>query len=489
MAAKSQFIEGQWSQGAGKSFTSLDPATEEAVWDGAASDAADIDRAVQAARKATTEWASAPLPRRIYFLQHFVDQLKSHRAELAEAISLETGKPRWESLGEVDSMIGKIPASIDAFNELRRPVEHEVAGGIAATRFKPYGVVAVFGPFNFPGHLPNGHIVPALLAGNTVVFKPSELAPLVGQKTVELWEAADLPAGVLNLVQGGRDTGGLLAAHPGLDGLFFTGSETAGRALSRAFADHPDKILALEMGGNNPLIVHEVADLDAAAYLTIQSAFLTAGQRCTCARRLIVPDGTAGDAFIERVRKTAERLRVGRYTDEPEPFMGPLISAGAADRVLSAQAALMKQGSKPLLETHRVGSSRAMLSAGLMDVTSVKNRPDAEIFGPFLQVIRVPDFQAAIEEANRTSYGLAAGLLSDNRELYDQFFRQIRAGVVNWNRQTTGASGSLPFGGVGLSGNNRPSGYYAADYCSYPVASLENPKLSLPSQLAPGISL
>jgi succinylglutamic semialdehyde dehydrogenase len=489
MAAKSQFIEGQWLQGAGKSFTSLDPATEEAVWDCAASDAADIDRAVHAARKAAADWASAPLPRRIYFLQHFVDQLKSHRAELAEAISLETGKPRWESLGEVDSMIGKIPASIDAFNELRRPVEHEVAGGIAATRFKPYGVVAVFGPFNFPGHLPNGHIVPALLAGNTVVFKPSELAPLVGQKTVELWEAAELPAGVLNLVQGGRETGGLLAAHPGLDGLFFTGSETAGRALSREFADHPDKILALEMGGNNPLIVHEVADIDAAAYLTIQSAFLTAGQRCTCARRLIVPEGSAGDAFIERVRRTAKGLRVGRYTDEPEPFMGPLISPDAADRVLSAQAALMKQGGKPLLETHRVGSSRAMLSAGLMDVTSVKNRPDAEIFGPFLQVIRVPDFQAALEEANRTSYGLAAGLLSDNRNLYDQFFRQIRAGVVNWNRQTTGASGSLPFGGVGLSGNNRPSGYYAADYCSYPVASLENPKLSLPSQLAPGISM
>jgi len=489
MAAKSHFIDGQWIEGTGASFASHEPATGDVVWEGKSAQMPEIDRAVSAARSALPAWADLPLQQRIFVLQHFAEQLTAHRSELAEAISREVGKPRWEAISEVDSMIGKVPVSVAAFNELRRPIEHEAAGGTAATRFKPYGVVAVFGPFNFPGHLPNGHIVPALLAGNTVVFKPSEMTPLVAQQTLEAWAAAGIPPGVLNVIQGGPETGRALSMHQGIDGLFFTGSAAVGRALSRAFADHPDKILALEMGGNNPLIVHEAADLGAAAYLTIQSAFLSAGQRCTCARRLIVPEGSAGDSFVERVVAIAGNLRVGRYTDEPEPFMGPVISPSAAERLLSAQASLKKQGGKILLEMRRVGESSAMLSAGVMDVTPIASRADEEIFGPFLQVIRVLDFASAIAEANHTAYGLAAGLISDNRELYDQFFRKIRAGVVNWNRQITGASGSLPFGGVGLSGNNRPSGYYAADYCSYPVASLENPRLALPAQITPGVTM
>jgi len=293
---------------------------------------------------------------------------------------------------------------------------------------------------------------------------------------------------VLNLVQGGRETGAALAGHSGIDGLFFTGSAAVGRLLSRTFADHPEKILALEMGGNNPLIVHEASDLDAAAYLTIQSAFITAGQRCTCARRLIVPESAQSQAFLDRLLEMSKTIRVGRYSDSPEPFMGPVITAGAADKLLSAQDALTSAGAKVLLKMEKLPASPAMVSPGILDVTDVPNRPDEELFGPLLQVIRVKDFAAAIDEANDTAYGLAAGLLSDSADLYNQFFSKIRAGVVNWNRQTTGASGSLPFGGAGLSGNNRPSGYYAADYCSFPVASLENPKLTLPASLTPGVN-
>jgi succinylglutamic semialdehyde dehydrogenase len=489
MEAKSHFINGQWLAGSGAPFHSTDPSNGRPVWQARAADASEIDRAVMAARGALEDWSSRSVENRIEFLNRFAEQLKAHRNDLAEAISREAGKPKWESLTEVDAMIGKVPVSIQAYRERRQPVAKESAGGVAATRFKPYGAVAVFGPFNFPGHLPNGHIVPALLAGNTVVFKPSELTPLVAQKTIERWEAAGLPVGVINLVQGVRETGAALAAHPGIDGLFFTGSAAVGKALSRAFANHPDKILALEMGGNNPLIVHEASDLDAAAYLTIQSAFITAGQRCTCARRLIVPAGREGDAFLDRLIALTRNIRVGRPTDEPEPFMGPVITAQAAQKILTAQAALRDRGGAVLLESHASADCAALLSPGIIDVTSVPNRPDEEIFGPLLQVIRVENFDAAIAEANRTAYGLAAGLLSDSRELYDQFFRKVRAGVVSWNRQTTGASGSLPFGGVGLSGNHHPSGYFAADYCSYPVASLEQPRLSLPSQLAPGVSL
>ncbi len=465
-------------------FKSINPATGQTVWEGSAAEAREIDHAVKAARAAFAGWSNTAIERRIAFLNAFAGQLKLHRAKLAEGISREIGKPGWEAGGEVDAMIGKIPVSISAYQERRRVVEN--AG--AVTRFKPHGVVAVFGPFNFPGHLPNGHIVPALLAGNTVVFKPSEMAPLVAQETFDLWRAGGLPDGVLNLVQGGGETGKYLAAHPDLDGLFFTGSAAVGLSLRRAMADHPERILALEMGGNNPLIVHETANLPAAAYQTIQSAFLTAGQRCTCARRLIVPIGSAGDQFVDALIAAMAKIRVGAFTDDPEPFMGPVISDVAGRRLLDAQRDLQRRGGKTLVEMRSLRDRPAMLAPGLMDVTAVENRGDDEWFGPFLQLIRVADFDAALMEANRTAYGLSAGLLSDRRDLYEKFLGAIRAGVVNWNRPITGASGSLPFGGVGKSGNHRPSGYYAADYCSYAVASMETAKLELPQKLTPGIA-
>jgi succinylglutamic semialdehyde dehydrogenase len=432
-------------------------------------------------------WCALPLAARAETLKRFAELVKANRDSLAEAISREVGKPRWESLTEVDSMAAKVAISIEAHHERRRETEHEFAGARAATRYKPHGVMAVFGPFNFPGHLPNGHIVPALLAGNTVVFKPSERAPLVAERTARLWEQAQLPPGVLNLVQGAKETGMALASHPGIDGLLFTGSVAAGTALARAFAEQPGKILALEMGGNNPLVVHEVADLAAAAYLTVQSAYATAGQRCSCARRLIVPAGERGDEFIDVLGRLTRAVRVGHWRDEPEPFMGPVISAEAARSLLAAQDDLLRRGGRAIVEMRSLDRSPTLLSPGLIEVSGVADRVDTELFGPLLQVIRVSDFDAAIAEANNTRFGLAAALLSDNEQLWHRFFAGIRAGVVNWNRQTTSASSHLPFGGVGLSGNHRPSAYFAADYCSYPVAVIENARCLMPQTLSPGV--
>jgi succinylglutamic semialdehyde dehydrogenase len=385
-------------------------------------------------------------------------------------------------------MAAKVAISIEAHERRAGATSATLSPGVtAATRFKPHGVVAVFGPFNMPGHLPNGHLVPALLAGNAAVLKPSEQAPLVGRLLAEACDAAGLPPGVVNLVQGGAQTGRHLVAHPDVGGVFFTGSAAVGLALSRALADRPGTILALEMGGNNPLIVHDCADLDAAALLTVQSAYLSAGQRCSCARRLIVPQGPAGDAFLDGLIRTIARVRVGLPNDDPEPFHGPVISAAVAESLLAAQADLLRRGGRALLEMTRSPRSAALLSPGLYDVTGVQARDDVELFGPILQVIRVPDFDAALAEANATRYGLAAGLLSDRRDLYDRFYNRVRAGVINWNRPLTGASSTLPFGGVGLSGNHRPGAYFAADYCSYPVASLESPRLESPPQLPRGI--
>lgn len=483
------YIAGAWQAGQGEAFDSLNPVTQESVWTGQGASAEQVEAAVAAARAAFPAWARLSLDARIAVLERFAATLKTRADELARCIGEETGKPLWESATEVTSMVNKVAISIQSYRERTGEKSGPLADATAVLRHKPHGVVAVFGPYNFPGHLPNGHIVPALLAGNAVVFKPSELTPKVAELTVQCWIEAGLPAGVLNLVQGGRETGVALAGNPGIDGLFFTGSSRTGNLLHQQFAGRPDKILALEMGGNNPLVVDEVADVDAAVYTIIQSAFISAGQRCTCARRLLVPVGAWGDALLARLVAVAASIQVGAFDAQPAPFMGSVISLDAARHLLKAQEHLIAQGATPLLAMSQPLETAALLTPGILDVTAVAERPDEEFFGPLLQVIRYDGFEAAMAEANATQYGLAAGLLSDSRELYQRFFIESRAGIVNWNKQLTGAASSAPFGGVGASGNHRASAYYAADYCAYPVASLESETLALPATLTPGVSL
>lgn len=483
------YIAGNWQAGQGEAFESLNPVTQQVVWSGQGATAAQVDVAVQAARQAFPAWASRTLEDRITVLEAFAASLKSQADALAQCIGEETGKPLWESATEVTSMVNKIAISVQSYRERTGEKSGPLGDANAVLRHKPHGVVAVFGPYNFPGHLPNGHIVPALLAGNAVVFKPSELTPKVAELTVKCWIEAGLPAGVLNLLQGGRDTGIALAANSGIDGLFFTGSSRTGNALHQQFAGRPDKILALEMGGNNPLVVDEVSDVEAAVYTVIQSAFISAGQRCTCARRLLVPQGVWGDAFLERLVEVTRNIEVGAYDQQPAPFMGSVISLHAATALLAAQEQLLSNGALALLEMTQPHATSALLTPGIIDVSEVSDPLDEELFGPLLQVLRYSDFDNAIALANDTQYGLAAGLLSDSEARYKQFWLQSRAGIVNWNKQLTGAASSAPFGGVGASGNHRASAYYAADYCAYPVASLESSSLTLPATLTPGVRL
>ena len=483
------FIAGVWHKGDGEELTSLNPVTQTCIWSGRAAATAQVDAAVQAARAAFPAWAGQALEQRIELLEAFVERLKARSAEMAQCIGEETGKPLWEASTEVTSMVNKVAISVQSYRERTGEKSSSLADATAVLRHKPHGVVAVFGPYNFPGHLPNGHIVPALLAGNTVIFKPSELTPKVAELTVQCWIEAGLPAGVLNLLQGAKQTGIDLAAHSGIDGLFFTGSSQTGNLLHNQFAGRPEKILALEMGGNNPLVVEQVADRDAAVYCIIQSAFISAGQRCTCARRLLVPKGEWGDGLLAHLVEVSASLKVGSFDAQPAPFMGSVISLDAAQHLLKAQQHLLARGARPLLEMTQPLAGSALLTPGIIDVTDVQDRLDEEFFGPLLQVFRYSDFDQAIAEANNTRFGLAAGLLSDSRERYEQFWLRSRAGIVNWNKQLTGAASSAPFGGVGASGNHRPSAYYAADYCAYPVASLESESLSLPATLTPGVCL
>lgn len=455
-------------------FKSTSPADDSLVWEGAADDAAACADAVRRCRAVQPGWAETPLDARIAVARRFAALARERADEIAALISRETGKPLWETKIEAAGIAGKVDLSIAAQAERAGERLAPTPYGQSALRHRPHGVLAILGPFNFPAHLPSGHIIPALLAGNAIVFKPSELTPAVGEMLVRLWRDAGLPPGVLELVQGGRETGAALI-DCAIDGLLFTGSARAGLHFQQHFAGRAGFLLALELGGNNPLIAWD-GDAEVAAGIIAQSAFLTAGQRCSCARRLIVPDNDDGRAIVEAAVALAARLRIGRWDADPQPFMGSLISAEAAASVDRAIDRLAAQGGVVLTDARDDLAGRAFRAPAIVDMSAAR-RDDEEIFGPVLQVLRVPDFDAAIAAANDTAYGLSASLLSADDRLWDRFLARSRAGVVNRNRPTNGAASNLPFGGSGASGNHRPSAWYAADYCAYPVASAEAPSL------------
>ncbi|MTJ02641.1 succinylglutamate-semialdehyde dehydrogenase [Idiomarina piscisalsi] len=482
-----QFINGAWEAGEGQKFDSVDPARNEVIWSGESASANQVEKAVMAAREAFPEWADKSVDERLAICKKFSELLEENKEHLARTMAKETGKPVWETRTEVGAMMGKVAISEKAYHERTGTVENEMPGAKAFIRHKPHGVVAVYGPYNFPGHLPNGHIVPALIAGNTIVFKPSELTPMVAQETVKLWEKAGIPAGVINLVQGEVETGKALSAHPQIDGLYFTGSSNTGHLLHKQFGGRPDKILALEMGGNNPLLVKNVSDIDAAVHNIVQSAFITSGQRCTCARRLFIEDSEQGRAVLERLVEVTENILVDDYEADPQPFMGAMISAKAAGEMVDAQNELLHKGAKSLVRMKQEDPKKGFVTPGIVDVTGVEGLEDEEHFGPLLKVYRYKELDGAIKEANNTRYGLSAGILCDDEQTYRYFFKHIRAGIVNWNKPITGASSAAPFGGIGASGNHRASAYYAADYCAYPVASVEADSMTLPESLAPGL--
>jgi succinylglutamic semialdehyde dehydrogenase len=482
-----QWINGAWSAGRGEAMQKHNPVSGELLWEGLAANAEQVAAACQAAREAFPAWAKKPFGERQAIVERFARLLEANKDELTTTLAQETGKPRWEAATEATAMINKIAISIKAYHTRTGETHTSMPDGAATLRHRPHGVLAVFGPYNLPGHLPNGHIVPGLLAGNTIIFKPSELTPRIGEQVMKLWEQAGVPQGVLNLVQGGRETGQALAQQTSLDGLLFTGSANTGYQLHRQFAGQPEKILALEMGGNNPLIVENPADIDGAVHVAIQSAFITAGQRCTCARRLLVKKGERGDAFIQRLVEVASRIKPGRWDAVPQPFIGGLISVQAAERVLTAWQEHLARGGKALLEPKMVQAGTSLMTPGIVELSGVVNVPDEEVFGPLLAVYRYDSFDDAIRLANNTRFGLASGLISPDRAQFDQLLLEARAGIVNWNKPLTGAASTAPFGGVGASGNHRASAWYAADYCAWPMATLESPAFALPETLSPGL--
>lgn len=481
------YINGDWVEAKGDELQSISPVHGRVVWKGKMATAHEVELAMTAAKTALKEWALLPYEKREEIIKRYQLELRENHSKVAHDIMSDTGKALWECMAEVDTMIAKIDVSIHAYKERSGRKDIDKGDFRFQLEHRPKGVCVVFGPFNFPGHLPNGHIIPALLAGNTIVFKPSEETPRIACRMIEYLHKAGLPRGVVNLLIGDIELAKQLVAHPNMNALFFTGSSTTGKIIHQNLAGQVNKLLALEMGGNNPLIVMPDVDIDAAVYHTIMSAFISGGQRCTCARRLIVPTGQAGDDFINALVAKTKTLNIDEPKAEPAPFYSTLINAQTVDKMLAVEAELINKGAKSLLKMQRLEIGDAYVSPGIVDVTGIETADD-EYFGPLLQIYRVADLDAAIEVANNTRFGLSAGIFSEDKSAWQQFYQLSNAGVVNWNRPLTGASGALPFGGTGDSGNSRPSAYYAADYCAYPVATMASEKLVLPENLTSGYS-
>ena len=462
---KPLFINGIWREGQGELFSSINPSDGSEIWSGRAANEADVVAAFEAAEQAFEGWSRTPLKDRMEVVARYKELAIAAKQDIAELIARETGKQLWDAMGEGGALSAKVDISLTAYDDRTGELTRDTGFGHAALQHRAHGVMAVLGPYNFPAHLPNGQILPALIAGNTVVFKPSEHTPAVGEALIQLYAKAGFPDGVINMVQGGRNTGAAVLDNAKLDGVLFTGSAKTGAFIHKKFGGRPEIVLALEMGGNNPLVVWDVKDAETAASIIAQSAFITTGQRCTCARRLIIPDDAKGEAIIEAVANFIDRMSLGAWNEEAT--MGPLISSDIAGHVVKHANRI---GGTAIRAAFISDKGAAFVTPGLYDVTGV-DVEDEEIFGPILQVTRVPNWDAAIDQANKTKFGLAAGLVSDDVELWEDFRLRIRAGVVNFNRPTTGAASFLPFGGPGASGNHNPGAYYAADFCAWPMAS------------------
>ncbi len=496
MRPPADYIGGQWialGPGGEGHIRSENPAhPEEVVWEGTPN-AGHVEAAVAAARGAAQEWAAWGLERRAGVLRRFAQVAARRMDEMAALIRDEVGKPLWDAKAEAGLLGAKVDITLDPDGSLRRVLGYDVPLGAAQpTRmgrawFRPHGVMAVLGPFNFPAHLPNGHLVPALAMGNTVVFKPSDKAPACGQLLAEFFaealEDSQAPAGVFNVVQGGGRIAASLASHPSIDGVLFTGSWPVGRRIMESNLDSPGRILALEMGGSNPAIIMPDADLRQAVIECVRCAFITAGQRCTCTRRLIVHEAVAG-RVIPAVCRAASALIIGDPRSKHPVFMGPVISEQARKDILDAQDAMLRGGGEALVQATAAGRDAAQggwyVSPGVIRVErftrdsdlAAHAGADVEVFGPLLRISIVANEDEAVEQANATRFGLAASVFTKDADVAERMQARLRAGCININTGTAGASSKLPFGGLGLSGNHRPAGAFSVDYCAMPVAGM-----------------
>lgn len=467
---------------------SRNPSTNQIIWKTEKTSISELDSIINIASQAQKIYASMAIEERKKIVLRFSEIVQNEVDSIASAIALENGKPFWEAKAEVNSLVSKVKAVILSYDERSQKVTKELTNGrLSVTRFKPHGVLVVIGPYNFPMSMPNSHIMPALLAGNAVIFKPSEKTPMCACKYAELWERAGLPKGVLQVVYGDDKLGKSLVRQNDINGVLFIGSRKAGVSISKALANKTDKICVLEMGGNSPLFIWDYENIRVAINIVIQSAFLSSGQRCSCARRLIV-NSSIKNKFIPALIEAINNIVVGdAFQTDPVPFMGPVIDQRILKNFFECYDKFKANGAKTILEPKRlIELGDNYVSPGLIDTTGIEVA-DIEVFGPLLQIKFVDTFQEGLVLADKTEFGLAAGIVCTEKEKYEEFLDSVTAGIVNWNQPLTGASTVAPFGGAKSSGNHRPAGYFSVDYCSRAIASIESENTSVIGKISNGL--
>nr|HEX4316584.1 aldehyde dehydrogenase family protein [Kofleriaceae bacterium] len=473
MQALGNYLDGAFVAPSGTALVSRNPAADGAVVFETGSNPAAVAFAAKAAAAAQPAWAALTPAARTAHLQRFKAELAARADAIADAIVLETGKLRSEAKQELATVVGRFDLVAQAMAKDIQP--GPVAAG-ESLRLAPLGVVGVIGPFNFPIHLCHAHVVPALVAGNTVVVKPSDLTPLVGQRYAEAAHAAKLPPGVFNLVVGDGAVGAAMVADKLIRGLAFTGSWSVGRKILEAALDRPELLVALEMGGKNTCVVLDDCSLRQAVHEVVVGGYLTTGQRCVGTERVLVHRKIAA-RFTAALAAVARELKFGS-PDDATSFAGPLVNAAAVARLEGAIEIAKKAGAKAVLPGARLpgGAYRTASIHELPDgCHHVAGYTDVEVFGPDLCVEVIDSDDEALAVLEASPYGFANAVFTASGPRFEQFAARTRSGILNRNRSTNLASPRLPFGGVGRSGNYRPAGAWAHRNLQSPVAVLENP--------------
>jgi succinylglutamic semialdehyde dehydrogenase len=440
----------------------------------------DVDRVVESAVTGFKTWRKTSQEDRNRLLKRYQEEVSKRKDEIALAIAYEMGKPLWEAKTEVASVIGKVNVTIE--DSLPRIANKHIDNILPKTNghiyYKPLGPSLVIGPFNFPCHLANGQILSALVAGNSIIFKPSEKTCYSAQLMIECFHAAKFPAGVVNMIQGDGEVARRLLKEKTVKGVFFTGSKEVGMKILDTTHHDLGKLVSLELGGKNTTILHDDANLEHAQQELLKACFLTTGQRCT-STSIVAIQRNIHEEFIEKFHNLSKKIIIDHPVEFiKEPFMGPLVDQGAVDSYLLFMGMAKREGIQEIMRGKQLEKpKKGHYVSPSIHLTERWNNDSmflhSEIFGPNVTFIPYDTIDEAIKIANATEYGLAASVFTRDQSLFQLCIDEIDSGLVNFNRSTVGASAKLPFGGVKNSGNYRPAALTTVDACVYQLASLE----------------
>ncbi|MBC6414798.1 MAG: aldehyde dehydrogenase family protein [Bdellovibrionales bacterium] len=427
----------------------------------------DLNSLCFSGKKAQRKWSQTPFPERVKKLKKLKPIIKKNIKNWGELISRETGKALWESEGEVKALLLKLDFTLE---EALKRIKTQSLPPYGQIRFKSRGLCLVIGPFNFPMHLPFGQILPALLAGNAVIFKASEKAPASAQALTGAFDQIGLESGLYQLVQGGGKISKKLCNQNLIDAIFFTGSFETGDKIKQSLVKDYNKLLALEMGGYNSSLVWDDADLNLAVQECLKACFWTSGQRCSSCSQIILHKKIASE-FIKLFLEKAKQLKVNHWSQNP--WMGSLIDKKSLQRFFKFQKQIKKAGGQFLLEGKQLYKEKGYyVSPGIYKMAFDKNSliGTQETFTPQVIIYETRQLKEAVELINHSGFGLSLSVFSKDKKVKEEMFQCSKVGLVYYNLASVGASSYLPFGGVGKSGNDRPAGAFAIDSCVIPMA-------------------